>query len=1251
MIVAMRIGIALSPAGSRPGPAFPAFVLLVAMFFPPAGRASSLPSPGDAALADPQAPAAAAPAYAPDRLVMRLRAGPAREVAARAASALGARAAELDRLGVAALDRVAARFGARFEPEFRGESPPAAGSAAIDFTAFWIVHLGAEADRDEALVSFGALSEVESAEPIAVLPVAAVPADSLWAESYYFYQASRRDIHAPEAWSVTTGDTAVIVAIVDTGIIPYHPDLGGVTPGLRGQLWTNWAEQGGVRGVDDDRNGFVDDTWGWDFVHFSSPASVLAGEDWRDEDNDPKDYAGHGTPVAGVVGAVTDNRIGVTGTAWQVRLMALRVGWSSPSNNQGDVDMSYAAKAIRYATRMGASVINCSFTSTGQADLNAAVTAASAAGILLVNAAGNNGTAQHYLSDREDVLSVAATDRNDKLAAFSNRGSYVDMCAPGSNLSTTTLRSIGTDSLGYRQPNYSTGANGTSFSAPLAAGVAALVQADRRARGLPPLSTIELKLRLMDTADDITVQNPGVYGWGSGRINAYRALTDPPTSLARPIGTRTVGPAVVLPTTLGARRIVFVTGDRRMVFMDGTTGATLRTVRLPAPAVGGLAAADLGNGRGPGLFVATDNGSIFGFDGTGEPLPGWPVSATRTSYVRSLEPVLADLDGDGTIEVAWGGVDGYVYAWRQDGTRMSGFPRFINGPGENILLAASDLDGEPGAELIAASYWGSVDALKGDGSALPGWPVSLDLLPTPPVVGRLGASPDPAVIIAAGNRLVAYSPQGALVLDVTEPGLQVESPALADLDGDGQDEIVLARTLPEELLVVDSAGEILTLRGWPRILSSQAYGAPVVGALVAGDLSGIAMCVRKSGGAQLLGMTARDKDLRGYPKMGVPGVDLTLDDVDGDGATEIVAGAGADSLFYVYDAGPGTFDAAAQQWPTPRANYARTGSRLYSPPLGAVDDVPPLAVADLEAAAVTETTVALRWTAPADPGLGRVRRYELRHARSPIDAVSFPSATPVPALPAPGPPGGSDSVVVRGLAEGVRYYIALRSWDAAANSSALSNPLEVATSSVAPAAVADLAVTATDYSSVTLAWTATGDDGALGKPATYRIRGTTGELDEASFEAAPIHVEIAAATEAGGVESARVTGLEHGAHYRFALKATDEAGNVSPLSNVVAELAGPLAPARGVAVTASLAPAYAPVEIFWQGNGLSPAGQMLGLYDLAGRQLAVMPVTGAEGRVTWDGRDQHGRAMPAGLYFARLVSGPAVAAARIVLLR
>ena len=311
------------------------------------------------------------PSYAGDAFEIRVT------PRASAALAVPARPERLRAVGVPSLDRAAATLGAWFEPEFAGESRPAPGESEVDFTSFLIVHLPDGARLEDALARFAALGEVESVSPLPILPLTITPNDSLFPLSPWFDQPSNRDIHATEAWDVTVGHPNVVVAVLDAGVVAGHPDLSGVNPQSSGNVWTNAAEANGVPGVDDDGNGFVDDLHGWDFVNLGAANEAKIGEDWRDEDNDPNDMVGHGTFCAGLIGALSNNTIGVTGTAWNVRIMPLRISWAYPAAplGAGEVRMDFVARAVRYATRMGAHVLNCSFANVDTDGLGAAITA------------------------------------------------------------------------------------------------------------------------------------------------------------------------------------------------------------------------------------------------------------------------------------------------------------------------------------------------------------------------------------------------------------------------------------------------------------------------------------------------------------------------------------------------------------------------------------------------------------------------------------------------------------------------------------------------------------------------------------------------------------------------------------------------------------------------------------------------------------------------------------------------------------
>jgi subtilisin family serine protease len=219
------------------------------------------------------------------------------------------------------------------------------------------------------------------------------------------------DLDALRAWQITTGNPEVIVAVIDTGCNLIHPDLGA-------NIWTHSGEIPD-NGVDDDGDGFVDDLHGWDFV---------------DQDNSPQDPNGHGTHVAGIIAARGNNSTGVTGVAWNVRIMPLRFIDTFDSGATSD-----AIAAIEYAVAHGAKIINCSWGGSGYSQALRDTMAASEA--LFVCAAGNAG--QNCDSVPFDpaafglpnVLSVAASDQMDRLAWFSNWGfANVDVAAPGANI-------------------------------------------------------------------------------------------------------------------------------------------------------------------------------------------------------------------------------------------------------------------------------------------------------------------------------------------------------------------------------------------------------------------------------------------------------------------------------------------------------------------------------------------------------------------------------------------------------------------------------------------------------------------------------------------------------------------------------------------------------------------------------------------------------------------------------------------------
>ncbi|MGD2102721.1 MAG: S8 family serine peptidase [Acidimicrobiia bacterium] len=299
------------------------------------------------------------------------------------------------------------------------------------------------------------------------------------------------DVDAVEAWGVATG-SGVVVAVVDSGVEPTHPELDD-------RLWVNPGET--MNGIDDDGNGYTDDVVGWDFtIDFDNDPSPVGSS--------PEDA--HGTYVAGVIAAEV-NGTGVTGVAPDATIMNLR------ACDNGSCETLDAYLAILYAVDMGADIINLSFggpvpVDEGDVFLESAISYAEENGVLVVSAAGN--TPPDLLAPDEIMvpaelphannLAVAATDRNDEMASFSFYSENIDLAAPGVSILTTSLGSY----------SY---VDGTSFSAPLTAGVAALLLSSQPSLGYA--GVIDKLTALADQPSDVVGKVE------SGRLNAGRALT------------------------------------------------------------------------------------------------------------------------------------------------------------------------------------------------------------------------------------------------------------------------------------------------------------------------------------------------------------------------------------------------------------------------------------------------------------------------------------------------------------------------------------------------------------------------------------------------------------------------------------------------------------------------------------------------------------------------------------------------------
>ena len=378
-------------------------------------------------------------------------------------------------------------------------------SAADDIARWRLVTFADGAAAGEAFEALRKNPDVEYVAPNTAYQLAVKPND-LSAELWGLDNTGQRidgvagkadaDIDAPEGWAIRTDAAEVVVAVIDTGIDYTHPDLAA-------NLWTNPGEIPG-NGIDDDGNGYIDDVHGYDFA---------------DDDADPMDLNGHGTHVAGTLGAVGNNGRGISGVAWTTQLMAVKIF----ADGDGNAYASDIINGILYAADMGAQVSNNSWGALWSDSVKAqvldrplyeAVAHANQAGMLFVAAAGNNGVSldERHMSTPSgfrlpNIISVAASDNTDALAAFSNYGqTETDLAAPGVSIRSTL-------------PGNAYGVlSGTSMAAPHVAGAAALLYAQN-----PDLRAPEARAILMGTSDRLAALTGKVSS--GGRLNLHQALS------------------------------------------------------------------------------------------------------------------------------------------------------------------------------------------------------------------------------------------------------------------------------------------------------------------------------------------------------------------------------------------------------------------------------------------------------------------------------------------------------------------------------------------------------------------------------------------------------------------------------------------------------------------------------------------------------------------------------------------------------
>jgi subtilisin family serine protease len=421
-------------------------------------------------------------------------------------------------------------------------------------------------------------------------------------------------IQAPRAWDVSTGASSVIVAVVDSGVDPSHPDL---APKL---------------------------VPGWNFLNSTSNTA---------------DVLGHGTAVAGTVAAASNNGIGVAGVAWGSLIMPLEVVDAGDSASYSDI-----AAAIQYAADHGARIVNLSLGGAAPSELlQSAVDYAWNRGAVVFAAAMNNGTSvPAYPAACNHAVAVGATDAGDGLASFSSFGNWIALTAPGTGILTTSLGG------GY---GYWTG---TSFSAPIAAGVAALALSAN-----PALGNSDLVNLLEGNADDLGA--PGhddLFGWGL--VNAYKAVNAASQSALNPPGGFT-------PIRVNAGGPAYV--DAQGQTWSADTGYTAGAVWSTNAAIGNTAS--------PTLYQTCRYGPAFSYN---FPAP----DGTYTVKLKFAEPSRTG-PGQRVFNIAVNGAP-----------VLANFDIFAQAGGANLALDLSFTvavtGGQVAIKFLAGNDWPMVNAIE-----------------------------------------------------------------------------------------------------------------------------------------------------------------------------------------------------------------------------------------------------------------------------------------------------------------------------------------------------------------------------------------------------------------------------------------------------------------------------------------------------------------------------------------------------------
>ncbi len=727
----------------------------------------------------------------------------------------------------------------------------------------WIrAELNSSAAVDAVVEELSTRNDIQVAERRVPLEMHGVPNDPSYGSQQYHWPL----INAEAAWDISHGDPSVVVAIIDSGADLDHEDLAAA-------FWHNTAET--IDGVDNDGNGYTDDYYGWDFNGSDS------NPDCVNLDNI------HGTHVAGIVGAVTNNAIGCAGGTWGCSLMTCKVF----PDGEGGAYPDDVAEAIVYAADNGARIINMSLGGGPSSAEEDAIEYAHGLGLTVFASSGNGGndgigdTTPSYPAAYDGVIAVGSTNKFDNKDSSSNYGNaWVDIYACGVSIYSTEPGNT------YKKES------GTSMASPVAAALGGLL-----ASAYPGITRAQIEQRIEGGCINIDQYNPAFMGnLSAGRVDFLNSMTNGPVIRIERLIVRdgsgnnnyeadagetvqldlylknhswTGGSAISISLSTTSSAIQFVDssasfGDFASKQIKGPSDPLSVTINASAASMVNI----IVNISGAGGYSDVQNLELS-INNRFPELPSFPVYS-QGGFNSS--PKLADMNGDSDLEIIAASNDGLIHVIGPDGMELPGWPVFISTmqPFDSLLVlgapAIADLNLDSSPDVIIVDYWtdteyrnpgnpnlgtksrinGRLHAFSSAGSYLTGFPVQLTTsfyndpaeaeanttgFKCAPVVANVLGDSHPEIIAGSyNNKLFIFGYDGQVITGWPKDlGTDVfTTAAVADLDQDGTQEIIVATKDDVEPL---DYGDVYVFTpdgsmkaGFPVRIPNQIYSAPVV---------------------------------------------------------------------------------------------------------------------------------------------------------------------------------------------------------------------------------------------------------------------------------------------------------------------------------------------------------------------------------------------------------------------------------------